>query len=379
MPHLYHHHHHFHILSILRRKELSEIYIMTLIRSFALSLIGIFVPAYLLDLGYSLDALVFYYISIGVFYGLLNIITVKLSSKIGVKHSIMFSMPFIICYLLLLNSLPTYGWSLYFIAFVGAIYSSLYWPAFHITFLHSSDRDHRGEEYGLYESFVYLPMIFAPLLGGLIISFFGFHLLFYMVCFLLLIAPLPLFFSQDIYEPFTFSLKKMVSQRNVRNIFVFFFEGFSHYAELVLWPILIFIVLKDFLSLGILATLSICGAAVMTYILGRMSDVVSKRKILRASSVFISILWVFRSFAHKFSHFAILNPLAGISFTLFSVPYMALFYNKGARHPAEFVIFREFALHSLGGPILLLIFYFTKSFLSSFIIAGISTYAFWFF
>lgn len=378
MPHI--NHYHFHLLRILRKKELSEIYIVSGIRSFGLALIGVFIPAYLLSLGYSFDALIFYYISVGVIYGLLNLAVVKLGSKIGIKHSILLSVPFLICYLLLLNSLPVYNWSLYLIAFTNALCASLYWPAFHINFFHSSDKKYRSEEYGMYESFSYLTMILAPLLGGLIIYFFGFPVLFYIACILFILCPLPLFFSKEIHEPFVFSFKDMISQHNVRDVAVFFFEGFSHYAESVLWPIFIFVVLKNFLSLGAIATLGMLAAMMVTYVLGVVSDVVNKRTVLRVSSVCMSILWVFRSFASKFTHFAILSPLAGLSFALFVVPYMSLFYDKDVKKsPAEFVIFREFAMHALGGPIILLVFYLTKSFFATFILSGISTFAFWLF
>lgn len=378
MPHM-HHYHLPHLFNFRFRKELSEVYIMSLIRSFACSLIGVFVPAYLINLGYSLDSLVFYYLFLAVSYGLLNLVIVKLVSRIGAKHSILLSVPPLICFLLLLNSLPAYDWSLYLISFLGALYSVFYWPALHLTFFHASDRKHRGEEYGFYEAVFRIPSIIAPFLGGLVIYFFGFQVLFYMACILFLIAPIPLFFSREVYEPFTFSFKHMVGKHNIREVAVFFFEGFLHYGEFVLWPIFIFVMLKNFLSLGVVAALGMCAAVIMAYISGRVSDVVSKRKVLRVGSSCMTVLWFFRSFASKFIHFVILTPIIGFFFTSFSVPYMALFYDKGVKHPAEFVIFREFTMHALGGSTLLLIFYFTKSFLTTFIVAGFSYFGLWLF
>lgn len=379
MPHIHHYHHHFHLFSILRKKELSELYIMAIIRTFAFALIGVFVPAYLLDLGYSLDALILYYLYFGIVYGFLNLVTVKFISKIGVKRSILLGVPFLICYLLLLNSLPTYNWSLYLIASIAAIYSALYWPAFHIYFFRSSDKKHRGEEYGVYEVVQRIPMIVAPLLGALIIAFFGFQVLFYIACVIFLVSPLPLFFSKEIYEPFSFSFKHMITQHNIKDVAVFFFEGFTHNAEFLLWPIFIFVTLKSFLSLGTIASFGLLGATLVTYIFGRMSDIMDKRRIIKTSSIFMLILWILSSFANKFIHFAILSPIKGIFFTLFSIPYMALFYDKSTKHTAEFIIFREFTMHVFGCSMLLLIFYFTKSFLITFLITGISTFGFWLF
>ena len=365
-----------HLMHFIFNKELSEIYITSVIRSFALALIGVFIPAYLLNLGYQLTEVFYFFIYGAISLIVLMILVTKLYTKIGTKHAILCSMPIFIIYFLMLYSLETYSWSLILLAFVGALANTFFWPAFHINFINSSDRKHRGEELGMMNVFSYLAVIFAPLTGGLIINFFGFQILFGFVTFLLLIAPIPLFFSKEIYPPVELSFKHIFHKRNLKNFSVFFVEGIISCTETVIWAIFIFLVLKSFISLGLLSTLLILFTTFVTFILGRLSDVLNKRKIMRWGIFSSSIIWFFKTIASSFSHFTILNSLFGIAFTFIHIPYMTLFYNKAAKNrTAELVIFRELAL-ALGRITILLFIILSGSFIGSFIIAGFSSLVF---
>jgi len=368
-----------HLLHFAFNRELSEIYITSIIRSFAFALIGVFIPAYLINLGYPLNSVFFFYLYWSISYLFLVAFVTKLYTKIGTKHAILFSMPVFIVYFLMLYSLDTYSWNLFFLAAISALANTLYWPAFHINFINSSDKEHRGEELGMMNVFCYITTIFAPLIGGIIITFIGFKALFGFVSFLLLLAPIPLFFSQESYTPVTFSFKYLFHKSHVRNFSVFFVEGIIGYTETVIWAIFIFLILKSFISLGILTTLVILFTTFMTFILGRLSDVVSKRKIMRLGVFSSSLIWFLRTMANSFLHFTILNSLFGIAFTFISVPFTALFYNKAAkRNPAEFVVFREVAL-ALGRITIMVFIILSGSFIGSFIIAGFSSLIFTFF
>ena len=368
-----------HLLHFALNKELSEMYITSIIRSFAFSLIGVFVPAYLLELNYPINDVFCFYIYWAVCVLVLVCFVPKIYTKIGIKHAILLSMPIFIVYFLMLYSLETYSWNLFFLALVCALANAIYWPAFHINFIRSSDKKHRGEELGMMNVFSYIAMIFAPLAGGLIITYLGFKILFGFVTLLLLVAPIPLFFTKENYPKVKFSLGYIFHKSHLRNFSVFFVEGIILGTEGIIWAVFIFLVLKSFISLGLLTTLLILFTTFMTFILGRMSDVMSKRKIMKVGIFSSSIVWFFRTLASSFLHFTILNSLFGIAFTFLKVPYMALFYNKASgKYPAEFVVFREVAL-SLGRITILLFILLSGSFIGSFIIAGFSSLIFTFF
>ena len=365
-----------HLLHFVFNKELSEIYITSIIRSFAFALIAVFIPAYLLKLGYPLNAVFSFYLYVAISYIIFVFLVIKIYTKIGLKHAMFISMPIFVVYFLLLYSLETYNWSLILVASVSSLATALYWSAFHIDFIRSSDRKHRGEELGMMNVFSYIAIIFAPLIGGLIISFLGFKVLFGFAALLLLIAPIPLFFTKDVYLPIKFSFRHVFHKESLKNFSVFFVEGIISYSETVIWAIFIFLILKSFLSLGLLTTLLVLFTTFMTFILGRLSDVVNKRSIMKIGVFSSSVIWFLKTMASSFLHFTILNSLFGIAFTFISLPYMALFYNKAAKqHPAEFVIFRELSL-TLGRVMILLFVILSGSFIGSFIIAGFSSLVF---
>ncbi|MBU4503040.1 MAG: MFS transporter [Nanoarchaeota archaeon] len=374
-----------HLIHFAFNKELSEIYVASVIKSFGIAMIGIFIPAYLINLNYPLNYIFAYYLFWVLSFLVLVVAIPHLYKKIGLKHAILFSMPIQVVYFLLLYGLGPYNglasslWKLFFVVSVGALANALYWPAFHINFIASSDKKHRGEELGMMNIFSYMVVIFSPLIGGLIITYFGFTPLFILVTILLLISPIPLFFSTETYPEVKFSIKNLFHKRNLRNFSVFFVEGIVNYTETVIWVIFIFITLKSFIALGMLATLLIICTTVLTFIIGRLSDVMDKRKIMRAGIFSTSIIWFLKTLADSFFLFTIVNTLFGIAFTFLSVPYMALFYNKAAKtHPAEFVIFREVAL-GLGRITILAFIMLSGSFIGSFIIAGFSSLIFSFF
>ncbi|MDP2907879.1 MAG: MFS transporter [Nanoarchaeota archaeon] len=365
-----------HLIHFALNKELSEIYLTSAIRAFALALVGVFIPAYLINLGYPVITIFYFYLYWAISFLALVPFVTKLYTKIGIKHSIFFSMPVFVIYFLMLYSLETYSWNLALIALVGALANTLYWPAFHINFIRSSDHDHRGEEMGTMDAFSYLVMILAPLIGGFVAAYFGFKILFGIVSLLLLAAPMPLFFSKEAYPPVTFSFRGIFHKDHLKNFSVFFVEGLINYTETVIWAVFVFISLKSIVSLGILTTLLVFCTTFFTFFLGRLSDMFSKRKLMRVGILSSSIIWFFKTMADSFLHFTILNSLFGVAFTFLSVPYMTLFYNKADKQrPAEFVVFREFAL-ALGRVVIMLFVILSGSFVGSFVIAGFSSLIF---
>ena len=94
MPHTQGHKHH-----ILNR-ELSELFATVSIRGFAVSLIAIFIPIYLLEIGYSLSMTLLFFVVTNVFHFLGIYPAALIISKKGVKHTIFYSMPFLILFFL---------------------------------------------------------------------------------------------------------------------------------------------------------------------------------------------------------------------------------------------------------------------------------------
>lgn len=83
--------HRFVVLSILKKHELSELYVMMALRSLAMSLISIFVPIYLYTLGYGIPSIILYFITASATMVVLCPVSAKISSKVGIKHGMLFA------------------------------------------------------------------------------------------------------------------------------------------------------------------------------------------------------------------------------------------------------------------------------------------------
>ncbi|MDP2908512.1 MAG: MFS transporter [Nanoarchaeota archaeon] len=362
-------------------KELSSFFISYAVRNFAYALVGIFIPAFFLSSGYSLKAIAFYYLMNAFFMGIGCILTCSLLTKIGVKHGILISAPVTITHFLMLYSLDTYHWPLTLLALVGASASAFYWPAFHIEFVKSSDHDHRSEEFSAMNVCSYVVMIFAPLAGGFLATYFGFHILFIIVSVILCISSIPLFFTEERYEPFDFSIKNMFSKENFKDVSVFFSNGVINFTGGVLWPLFIFIALGTFLALGILSTVLMCIVTVSNYLLGRVADRLNKHALLKIGAVLGAALWFVKPFASVFRHFVVINSVEGLTSSFVDIPFFGIFYNRAQRKidTMEYIIFRELALNAFGVVFAALVFLLVGSFKLSFILAGIANLGYMFF
>ncbi|MCK5043262.1 MAG: hypothetical protein KAR51_04500, partial [Candidatus Aenigmarchaeota archaeon] len=136
--HLHHHMHKIHIL----KDELSEVYMNLAIQSFALSLISIFIPIYILSVGFTFDYMILFFMVFYGFIGLTSPVSAALANKFGFKHIILFRTPILITFLLGLYNIDGLAFSPLFLAAFGGIGSSLYWVSINSIFAKNSTKLH---------------------------------------------------------------------------------------------------------------------------------------------------------------------------------------------------------------------------------------------
>jgi MFS family permease len=80
----------------------------------------------------------------------------------------------------------------------------LFWFSYHTDFSKFSRKKSRGKQVGVSKIVTALASVVGPIAGGIILSFFGFKVLFLLVSFLLIASTFPLFLSKEIHEPSEF-------------------------------------------------------------------------------------------------------------------------------------------------------------------------------
>ncbi|OYT41261.1 hypothetical protein B6U80_01745 [Candidatus Pacearchaeota archaeon ex4484_26] len=354
-------------------RELDEFYISIALRFFALSMVGIFLPIYLFfKLNLPLPVVMYFFIIFAIFFALAAFMAAKIASQIGFKHLILMSIPFEITFFFLLILLPFFRIPLFLVSITGAVSRGFYWIGHHTDLAKFTLRKKRGEEVGLAFFVNTGAALLGPLAGGLILTFFNFTVLFLIGSLILLISTVPLFFSKDVHEKFSFSLKKVFKRASLKDAAAFTSQGIAIGSSGVLWPLFIFLILGGYFSLGLIGTLSGAISAFSAILVGKFSDKLGKRFFIRLGAFSFAGLWFFRTIVRTIFHVYLITLFAFIP-GMASVPMDTLAYSKArfSKRIEEYLVFREIFLN-LGRILAYLFMLVTASYIASFIFTGIA-------
>jgi MFS family permease len=364
------------------KSELEEVYINLIMQSFALSLISIFVPIYLIKLGYSVNqALIF----IAVEYGILSLFTPAaaiLAKRFGLKHIILYRTPLVLLYISGLYALTSISLPIYWIAALGGVGSSMYWFSLHSLFAKHSNKIHRGLQAGKLVSFSKIAAVLGPGVGGVIALYFGFQVLFITGIILLCVSVVPLFFTGDM-KPHVphFTFRQMVSKKNLKLIAIFTVQGFERIIGVVVWPVFVYFMLADVSSVGFVGTLTALGTVVVTLYLGRLSDTMSKMFLLKIGGILVGATFLMRMAATDMTRIFVISFLAGLFGIIIDLPLLTMFYDKASKQKncVEVVVMRELGLGIGRVAAMVVCALVIHKFIIGFSLAGIASLLFSFF
>ena len=362
-------------------KEVKEVFWYALIFGLALNLTFLFEPIYLFKLGYSIPKILFFYVQVYAWYALIVTFVAKIISRIGYKHSILTSSIFYILFWLSLYNVGNYQVLFYITPLVLALQKSFFWPAYNADIALNSDKTQRGREVGALFSLMEIVAIFAPFIGGFISTVYDFKVLFIVSSTLILVAAYPLFKSPEIYTKHHFHF------RNFSNLFKKYknnFFAYWGYAEDLmlqsLWPIFIFITVPSVLGVGVVATIgSLMSMMLMLYV-GHLADHENKKRMIKLSSVFYSLTWIFRFLAKNITGVLAFDVLTKTGKASLNVPMVSYTYeiagDDGPDHAIAYSVFFEFSL-AIGKIIMgllgILVLTFSSNIFIVFAIAGLMT------
>jgi len=325
------------------KEELTQVYFSSAIRSFSISLMAIFIPLYLFqEKGFSLNQTLLFFVFYSVVFALCTPLAAGFASRFGLKHSILAAGPLYLLFIAALYFLPTSPVLLLSASsFLGAS-QAFYWMGMHLVFYHVSHPRHRAEEVGLRSSATMLGTIFGPLLGGFLITFFGFKILFLVTAVLLLGAALFLFQSKEKYQAYHFSISSMFDKKSWKNSLFFISKGTFVSAEGVIWPLFVFVILGSYISMGIVGSLMSLSSLILFWAIGKYSDHhANGRKIIRWSTVGNSIVLLGQTLASTAAQIFAISILFSLTNALREAPVGALEYDKAKGQVAAYFVSRE--------------------------------------
>ncbi len=313
------------------KDELREIYLNQAMQMFAISLIGIFIPIYLLESGFDIFMIFNYYIIFSVSNIIFSFFLPKVYSRIGLKHTIFIStVPLIIQYMLLQYIGHFINYSLfYLIPVIQGLWVSLYWLPLHSEFVKHSHKIREGNEIG---NLIALPKIsatFGPTLGALVLKSSGFDTLFLIVIAMVMLSVGPLFLTEDSKKRFHYNIRDFVIFFKNRSHLYLAANGIYFLSEVLVWPLFVYILFGDIMSIGILATISSLGIVLFTFIIGRFANKgTNKRKLMKLGGILYGSVLILRAFVSDMTGVYILSFMGGMFSTLLAVSIYARFCDE---------------------------------------------------
>jgi len=334
---------HYHFL----KSELSELFTSISLREFARRLINIFVPIYLINLGYSFMTAFIFMAIISFAHVVSSYFAAKLSARIGFKHLIILSVPFLIIYYLLLNSInfvQSLGIPLVLIAIFGGISNGFFWIGYHTDFVKSTKRKDTGKKLGFVRILISLFQSLGPIVGAFLIAELSFHWVFIIVIAILIISVIPLLLRKDKHERFKFSLKDIKFKFGLKAIIAHMGKGIESSVYSLAWPIFIyfFILNKEITLLGSVTSLSLIFSLIITYVIAKKID--KKINLFYKVSAFVNaIIWIIRGYLRTYLGVFIVDAIYGISNTTHTISFNKICYDNARKSKSilEYITIRE--------------------------------------
>ncbi|GEM_PF-1458128 len=325
------HHLSAHTLHSFFKNQLNELYISMALRSFAFSLVDVFVPLYLLMQGYSLRSVFLFFVIVHAVHALCAFPAARIALRIGFWFPVFVSSLLFILFFFFLHTIGEYHWPLWLLGMVNGIANPLFWMAYHIDFVSCSDAEKRGQEVGTIKIMNVAATAFAPALGAVIISLWGFPFLISVVSLILGLSVLPLMFSTNrsgVSGSIRFS--DIFHHQAVRASLNYFGHGIDQGLGVV-WAIFIFLTISQSLTvIGFASSIAIFCSFITLFFIGKLSNH-HARKVLSFGATGTSLLWIVRLLYVNTPFLVyITNALGGIFTSAVVVPFSVIVYGRSS-------------------------------------------------
>ena len=366
--------HMYHVGYFLQHKlfsnQLRQLYFFIGFLSFASSMVGLFIPLYLyLEVGFAFQNVMLFFIIENVFFALCTPIAADFLVRKGVKHTILFGIPIKCFVILLFYSLPRFPSLLVFTAIFGGLYQAFLWLGVHMLFKHVTHKNKRGKELGMRIFIGRIAAIVGPIVGGGIIHLFGFYMLFIAMLGCVMVASLCLLANGEYAPKYVFSWGAV--RKNIQWKYGVFFlsQGIIQTGQAIAWPLFIFFILGNYVSLGVAGSVFTFITAIIVLVAGKYSDVFGKRRYIRRFLPFEIASWVARFFVRTTTQVYGVIFFAGSTLGLLAAPVGALEYDNAPKNALAYFVQREFFIAS-GRIVLLAFLLFTENYTGSFLLVA---------
>lgn len=341
---------------------LSAVYLTSTIRTFALSLLGIFTPLYIYQVLEEtqtfttktaiLLGVVGYYIILRLTILLVDIPVSYFIAEVrgGFRKSMLLSNIMRALNLLLLIFAKNQPLLLLPASILAGVLVPFYWIPYHLSFIEDGKGEAFGKKISVVGTLNKIAGAVAPLIGGLVIALAGFETLLIVVLFLVIASTFPIFsmrhHERHFVPPLKMIFRDFFSKGFRKDLIAFLGAGAENVGGALVWPVFFFGLVGSFASLGGLTSGLILISIVVALWLGKVVDKKGKRRVLRVGAYSQSALWGVRALVSTVPQAFAAQAAARIAGEFLWLPFDTIVYaNASAGNPFEYVILREWALN----------------------------------
>lgn len=291
--------------------EYLQLLLTRMLSSMSLSIVGIFLPIYLLELGKSLLFVIVYFLIFYIVKYIHHYFFVPLTiHKIGLKHAMSTSFLLYSLSYLLLSKLLANDVAIVVSVIVLPFAEAIRWDTQHLDMLLFTSRKNEGVQVGVAHAIDMMGQVAGPLLAGFLTYIYGAEFTLLLGAVLLVLSSLPLFITKEVpnikIEPKHLSAEKKKAPINAR--VANFASNFEGNISFLIWPIFIYFLFENnFAAVGAFFSAGFFVSALITIFLSRLGDQDQRN---RDRLALIAAWW--RSLTHIVRLFAV-NPLIAIT------------------------------------------------------------------
>lgn len=271
---------------------LAKFYEHKMFFSFGRDIIDIFIPIYLLTLGFSFPEVLLWFLAKRAVQPFALRIMSGVSNRIGIKKTILLSLLMFPVYYLLLWQLTFVDWLFFPSALLFGWILTTYWSQELTLFMEVAKSKKAGIQRGTVGSLKNIISFIAPLLGGIIFTLLGMPLLIVLAAVVLLFSIVPLLSIKEAHFRLTIPKHDHTKKHTIPPHVVgeLLFRGFMHASTTTFFPVFLFLLGFTILDVGIVGTIFGLSGIVAPLVIGKLIDQ-NRHRVVIGCAVLGMITW----------------------------------------------------------------------------------------
>lgn len=312
---------------------------------------AVFIPIFLWKIGYPLWQIVGFYFLKSVFFVALVYGALPLIKRLSDKAMMGIAIPFLTLYYFGLSQIDSIPSLFYFLPLLSAIDMLLFNVGYHMSFSRASEDGHIGREVGTRYMVSSLVQFSAPFLGATLITLSGFENAFMAGASLAFLSVVPLFFFPRHELAPRLRWETLIAFLRDPVMRPFNISGVGYAVEsvigVVLWPLFLFLVMGNIEGVGVIVSAGLLVTAIVTYLVGFLSDAGRRRKVLVWTAVMLSGIWAVRPFLGAPSALVGSHIFGNLSGAALMVSWTSHYYRiaRALEDAGLFIVSRELLYH----------------------------------